>query len=180
VEVGKLRHDDMIAARLIIGLGTEVLEGDGHAGKERVQFGVALVGIGRGDDGQGGRIFRLDAVDLLGIEDGVALEERHLTLAILAALRPPVPCCRRSPRSCWHRRRLTFFALADAAAERERLLEGQPMRGSIALRHGGNPKGQDVDAAIGNARRAQRDGGCGAAVPRFRPGRVPASIMAII
>src|SRR3546814_12862797 len=54
-----------------------------------------------------------------------------------------------------------LLALADATAERKRLLEGQPMRGAIALRHGSHPQGEDVDAAIGNARRAKRDVGRG-------------------
>lgn len=43
------------------------------------------------------------------------------------------------------------------------------MRRGIALRHGGYPKRQDVDAPIRNAGRAKRDVGGGAAVPRFRP-----------
>src|SRR3546814_1529168 len=85
VEVGKLGHDDLIAARLVIGLRSMVPNGYGNAGKEGVQLGVALVGIGSGDDRRGGRILGFDTVDLLGIEDGVTLEERHLPLAILAA-----------------------------------------------------------------------------------------------
>src|SRR3546814_20647500 len=56
----------------------------------------------------------------------------------------------------------------DASTKRKRLLEGQPMQRGIALGHGGNPKGQDVDAPLGNAGRAERDIRCGAAIPRFR------------
>src|SRR3546814_1869156 len=51
-----------------------------------VQLGIPLIGIGCGDDRRGGWIFRLDAIDLLGIENGIALKKRHLTLAVLAAL----------------------------------------------------------------------------------------------
>ena len=76
----------MVAARLIIGLAAVMPDGDGHAGKKGVQLGVALIGIGRGDDRRWRRIFGLDAVDLLGIENRIPLEERHLTLAILASL----------------------------------------------------------------------------------------------
>src|SRR3546814_12559047 len=76
----------MIAARLIIGLRSEVFKGDGDASEKRVQLGIPLIGIGCGDDRRGGWIFRLDAIDLLGIENGIALKQRHLTLAVLAAL----------------------------------------------------------------------------------------------
>src|SRR3546814_6986224 len=76
----------MIAARLIIGLRSEVFKGDGDASEKRVQLGIPLIGIGCGDDRRGGWIFRLDAIDLLGIENGIALKKRHLTLAVLAAL----------------------------------------------------------------------------------------------
>src|SRR3546814_293671 len=86
VEIGKLGHDHMIAARLIIGLRSEVFKGDGDASEKRVQLGIPLIGIGCGDDRRGGWIFRLDAIDLLGIENGIALKKRHLTLAVLAAL----------------------------------------------------------------------------------------------
>src|SRR3546814_6551507 len=71
VEVGKLGHDDLIAARLVIGLRSMVPNGYGNAGKEGVQLGVALVGIGSGDDRRGGRILGFDTVDLLGIEDEI-------------------------------------------------------------------------------------------------------------
>src|SRR3546814_9357468 len=54
--------------------------------EKRVQLGIPLIGIGCGDDRRGGWIFRLDAIDLLGIENGIALKKRHLTLAVLAAL----------------------------------------------------------------------------------------------
>src|SRR3546814_17980776 len=76
----------MIAARLIIGLRSEVFKGDGDASEKRVQLGIPLTGIGCGDDRRGGWLFRLDAIDLLGIENGIALKKRHLTLAVLAAL----------------------------------------------------------------------------------------------
>src|SRR3546814_13961787 len=64
----------------------EVFKGDGDASEKRVQLGIPLIGIGCGDDRRGGWIFRLDAIDLLGIENGIALKKRHLTLAVLAAL----------------------------------------------------------------------------------------------
>src|SRR3546814_10612571 len=115
-----------------------VPNGYGNAGKEGVQLGVALVGIGSGDDRRGGRILGFDTVDLLGIEDGVTLEERHLPLAILAAFSALVGV-HLDPVSIDDGRAL--LALADATAERKRLLEGQPMRGAIALRHGSHPKG---------------------------------------
>src|SRR3546814_5794547 len=62
VEIGKLGHDHMIAARLIIGLRSEVFKGDGDASEKRVQLGIPLIGIGCGDDRRGGWIFRLDAI----------------------------------------------------------------------------------------------------------------------
>src|SRR3546814_10994401 len=76
----------MIAARLIIGLRYEVFKGDGDASEKRVQSGITLIGMGCGDDRRVGWIFRLDAIDLLGIENGIALKKSHLTLAVLAAL----------------------------------------------------------------------------------------------
>src|SRR3546814_16584435 len=76
----------MISARLIIGLRSEVFKGDGDASEKRVQLGIPLIGFGCGDDRRGGWIFRLDAIDMLGIENGIALKKRHLTLAVLAAL----------------------------------------------------------------------------------------------
>jgi hypothetical protein len=94
-----------------------------------------------------GRVFRLDAVDLLGVEDGVALEERDLPLAVLATLAALV-VVHLDLVGINHRGAL--LALADATAERECLLEGEPVRGGIALRHGCNPQRQHVDAAIGN------------------------------
>src|SRR3546814_16119676 len=82
VEVGKLGHDDLIAARLVIGLRSMVPNGYGNAGKEGVQLGVALVGIGSGADRRGGRILGFYTVALLGIEAGFTLEDSHLHLAI--------------------------------------------------------------------------------------------------
>src|SRR3546814_15809042 len=70
VEVGKLGHDDLIAARLVIGLRSMVPNGYGNAGKEGVQLGVALVGIGSGDDRRGGRILGFDTVDQIGRASG--------------------------------------------------------------------------------------------------------------
>jgi hypothetical protein len=43
----------MIAARLIIGLRSEVFKGDGDASEKRVQLGIPLIGIGCGDDRRG-------------------------------------------------------------------------------------------------------------------------------
>jgi hypothetical protein len=166
MEVGKLRHDDMIAARLIIRLRTMMAHRDRHAAKERIKFGVAVIGISGGDDRRGGGILRLDAVDLLGVENRVAFQECDLPLSFLslcAALFSALAVAYNDLVGIDNGRSL--LALADTAAQRERLLEGQPMRGSIALRHGGNPQGQDVDAAIGNAGRAQRDIGRGGPIP---------------
>src|SRR3546814_4067650 len=96
----------------------------------------------------------------------MALKKRHLTLAVLAALSTLVGVNLDLVGVDDGR---TLLALADASTKRKRLLEGQPMRRGIALGHGGNPKGQAVDAPIGNAGRAERDIRCGAAIPRFRP-----------
>src|SRR3546814_5706745 len=144
----------MIAARLIIGLRSEVFKGDGDASEKRVQLGIPLIGIGCGDDRLGGWIFRLDAIDLLGIENGIALKKRHLTLAVLAALSTLVGV--NLALVGIHDGR-TLLALADASTKRKRLLEGQPMRRGIALGNGGNPNGQDVYPPQGNAGRGERD-----------------------
>ncbi len=67
-----------------------MLERDSDATKERVQFCVPLVGIGGSDDRCRGWIFRVGAVDLLGIEDRVALEKRDLLFTVLALLSPRI------------------------------------------------------------------------------------------
>ncbi|MGG2007604.1 hypothetical protein [Novosphingobium resinovorum] len=45
MEVGECWHDDMIAARLIIGLRTVMTERDWHPAKERIKLGVPVVGL---------------------------------------------------------------------------------------------------------------------------------------
>ena len=47
------------------------------------------------------------------------------------------------------------LALADVAAKFQRLLEGHPDGGGIALLDGSAPQHQDIDALIGNAVAAQ-------------------------
>src|SRR3546814_14703642 len=118
----------MIAARLIIGLRSEVFKGDGDASDQRVQLGIPLIGIGCGDDRRGRWIFRLDAIDLLAIDDGIALKNRHLPLAVLAALSPLVAV--NLVLVGIHDGR-TPLALADASPKRNLSLEDQPMRSSI-------------------------------------------------
>lgn len=63
-----------------------VLDRDRDATKQGVKLGVALVGIGGGDDGRGGGIFRLDAVDLLGVENDIALQERDAAPHLFACI----------------------------------------------------------------------------------------------
>ena len=58
--------------------------GNRHPAKERIKLGVPVVGIGGGDDRFGHGILRLDAVDLLRIENRVAFQERDLPPAVLA------------------------------------------------------------------------------------------------
>jgi hypothetical protein len=48
-----MRHDDMIAARLIIGLRTMMAHRDWHLAKKRIKLGVPIIGIGGGDDRRG-------------------------------------------------------------------------------------------------------------------------------
>ena len=79
--------------------------------------------------------------------------------------------------------RRAAFALADMAAEFERLLESHPDRRGKAARRGGRPEDEDIDALVGDAVRAQRprDGPAAcSALQGWCHGRTPFSSWATI
>lgn len=103
---------------------------------------------------------RGQAVDLLGVENCVALHEGDFGFNLRALL---VGVGLRKRVGVNDKR--AFFAFAYLPAKLGGLLVGEPERASVALLHRRRPKHQHIDAAIRNASGAQR--------ARHRPGFVP-------
>ena len=116
----------------------------------------------------GGQSFG-QAVTLRGIEHHKAFEKRNRASLGVLALRVPLIVL-------WHEavgieHRLPPLALADAAARRERLPEGQPVLRRIAALDHRAPQDQGIDPRIGPSRnRVARQAGTGCRrTPRLNP-----------
>ena len=96
-------------------------------------------------------VLRGQVFALLGVEHGVALEERDRAFGFLALVVGVG-----ADDAVGIDDQLAMFALAHIAAERQSLAEGEPVRRLIAGDHRGHPQHDGVDALIGNAVVAQR------------------------
>ena len=101
---------------------------------------------GRAGGATGGLELRGQSVALLGVEHGVALEERDLALGLVALV-----VGLGAGDAVGIDDELAGFALTDVAAKLERLPEGQPERAGIPFLDGGRPQHDDVDALVGDA-----------------------------
>ena len=163
-------HADVVAGHIVVGL----VAADADVGARRADQLLDLrqdqAGVDRGRR-------RGDAVGqslaLLDVEDGEALEERDCP-RFLAPLMGAVAHVVRD-EAVGIDDGGPALALADVAAERQGLLEGQPALGGEALLDDGVPQDEDVDAAVGPAgggvlRHSER---CAHArrAPRLHPGQ---------
>jgi len=129
---------------------------------ERREPGLDLSDPGVRIDGRYGlrRMAFAEAFDLLDVEDGVGLQERDAAQLFLAGV---VGLRARQGVGVDHGR--AGFALADVAAQGQRLAEGHPGRGLKATGHGFGPEQKDVDAAVGLAVVAERPADAGGRCP---------------
>jgi len=88
---------------------------------------------------------RRQALDLLDIEDRVAIHERDRVFDVFAGLRILLG----PGDGIGVNDQLAVLALADIGAKLFSLPEGHPDRCAIAFGNGGGPEHQDVDAVIG-------------------------------
>lgn len=104
---------------------------------------------------------------LLGIEDGIAFEERNFPLGLLT-----LSIGLGAGDAVGIDDQFAAFALLDVAAQFKRLFEGRPDRAGITLLDGGRPQHDDVDAFVVNAvvtQRASDAPGGVVGVPRLHP-----------
>ena len=147
-----VRQLNDVRARHVEGLGAAMAHHGAGGLEEGIRFCDPLIGIGRGGDLR--IIVRGQAIDLFDIEDSVALQKGDVAFDILAG--PFISFGPVDGRGVDDGS--AFFALAHAAPEGERLLEGHPERGAIAALGGGGPEDEDIDPGISLARVAKRPG----------------------
>ena len=119
-----------------------------------------LLGLGIVGGGQ--------AIDLFGVEDGIAFEEGDSVLFLLTVI-----VCLAAGEGVGVDDERSFLAAADLAAQLGRLAVGHPQRGDEVLAKGGKPQQQDIDTPIGygiEAERSRHLAGGVSGVPGLHPG----------
>lgn len=111
-----------------------------------------------------------ETVALVGVEDGEALQEGDAAAPVTVPAAARIVLARREAAGIDDGG--AMLALAHAAAEPERLAEGEPVLGAEAVLDDGVPENEDVDTGVfsprrGVSRHGQRGGGGG---PGLDPG----------
>jgi len=117
---------------------------DGRDTLDRIKRWLSSLGV----------VVRGQFIDLLDVEDGIALHERDGALGIFAGLF--ICLGLRDLIGIDHKR--AFFAFADMAAKLAGLAEGHPDRRGVSGGFGFHPKHEHVDPGIGLAVVATRTG----------------------
>jgi hypothetical protein len=166
VEAVKRRHLHVVRLEGVVGLAAAVA--DVGAGGFEESFGMGDPIDGCRSRPVGGLTLVEQPLDLLDVEDGVRLQEGDLALDVLAIVGGFG-----AAEGVGIDDGGAGLALADVAAERQRLSERDPHRRRVAAGDGLGPEQDDVDAAVGLAGGAEGAADAAGQMlgrPRFRPG----------
>ena len=142
------RHLDAVGAGRVAGALAAVADVEAQALEPRLAARVALVGV---DVGDFGHVLLRQAVDLVGVEDGVDAPDVEQHLALVAEL-----VGLGLLRGLGEHDVCGALALAHLGADGLRLAVGHPERRGVAGLDGRAPEDEHVDALVGHGVLAQR------------------------